>query len=580
MATELPDSADAGPVPNALADSVSCSSPSVCTAAGDFQDTIGITHAETFSFSSGTWKAAQQLAPSSAPDYTFSDLNDVSCVSAGNCVAVGEFRVSTIQTEGYYAVETGGVWARGVVLPVPADADADPAETSFASVSCLPGGTCQLLGLYALTPTALASPIHAVVDTYQFGSGLEGSPVEVSQRSGQVGIDLNSISCTAEGAGGPYCVAVGSQVGQTTESATYDVEADGVWGNPQLLSNPRGSSQPSEFLSSVSCVSTGDCVAAGNFLNNQGEGFAETYTQQGGVWGRASDIGVPFGSSDPFVDDISCESVDDCTLVGAISDDFGGLHAASAQMTGGQWGQLAKIDVPSGAIPDDELLGVSCVTGPSTCTAVGYYNIDTPTGDTQSMGATWTPGPRPGPVTDLHITGVSKSTASLAWTAPTSDGAGFSHFELTKTLIGTSPVDAGPFTGDSGAISKLTPGGTYHLSLVTVAVDGQTSAAETVTVRVPATVPAAPTLEGAVGIRHGLLVSWKAPKSTGGAAISSYRVYATCDGKHRVDRFAGTARHGTVNGLLEGERCSVDVAAVNHVGAGPKSATRSAVAKG
>ena len=54
-----------------------------------------------------------ELAPNNAQDDTFSDLNSVSCVSVGNCVAVGDYRISTVQTESYYAVETSGLWARG-----------------------------------------------------------------------------------------------------------------------------------------------------------------------------------------------------------------------------------------------------------------------------------------------------------------------------------------------------------------------------------------------------------------------------------------------------------------------------------
>lgn len=575
----LPLPEAAGPIPDAVANDVSCVSAGVCAAVGDYQDTIGITHAMAEDLSAGTWTATPILAPSNAPDYTFSSLNSVSCISAGDCVAVGDYRVSTVQSESFYAVEKSGTWARGVELQEPADADADPAESSFDSVSCLPGGVCQLLGIYALTPTALTSPIHAVVETYDFGAGLVGSPAEISQLTGQSGIDLNSISCTQEGAGGPYCVAVGAEVGQFSEEGTYVEETDGVWGEPGVLVNPRGAQTPSEFLSSVSCVGTGDCMAAGNWLSQSFAGYAETYAEIGGSWKSAVDIGEPSNMFDPFVDGVSCVSMSTCTLVGALGDKFGALHASTAQMTSGHWGQLAPAGVPSGAIPDHEFLGVSCTTG-VTCSAVGYFNVGGVTGGSQAMAATWVPGSPPGAVSNFHVTSLHHGTAMFSWTPPASVGAGLSHFELTKTLSGASPVDAGPFTGDSGSVSKLSPGGTYHLSLVTVATDGQTSAAETVTVRVPATLPAAPTLERAVGIRHGLLVSWKAPKSTGGAAITSYRVYATCGGEQRVNRFPGSARHGTLISLLPGERCSVDVAAVNHVGTGPKSATRSATAKG
>src|SRR5579871_4691828 len=273
-ATQLPDSIDAGPIPNAVANDVSCASPGACTAVGDFQDTIGITHAETFALTGGTWTASQQLAPVGPPDYTFSDLNAVSCISVGNCVAVGDYRVSTVQSESFYAVEKSGVWARGLALPVPADADNNPAETSFNSVSCLSDDICEMIGIYAVTPTSRSAPIHSVVDMYHFGVGLEGSPVEISQLASQQGIDLNSIDCTAEGTSGPDCIAVGAQVGAFSEEASYVVETNGSWGSPRVLRNSGGSSVPQEFLSSISCVSTGDCVVAGNILTSLGQDLA------------------------------------------------------------------------------------------------------------------------------------------------------------------------------------------------------------------------------------------------------------------------------------------------------------------
>jgi hypothetical protein len=236
----LPLPEAAGPVPNAVANDVWCSSAGACTAVGDYQDTIGITHGVAETLSSGMWTATAILAPNNAPDYTFADLNAVSCVSAGNCVAVGDYRVSTIQTESFYAVETSGAWARGLELSVPADADTDPAETSFDSVSCVSSGNCQLLGIYAVTPTSAVSPIHAVVDSFKFGTGLVGSPTEITQAARQSGIDLNSISCTNPGSNGANCVAVGAQVGQFTQVATYVEENDGVWGTPTDLANPKG----------------------------------------------------------------------------------------------------------------------------------------------------------------------------------------------------------------------------------------------------------------------------------------------------------------------------------------------------
>ena len=511
---------------------------------------------------SGTWSNEQILAPVNAPDYTFSDLNSVSCYSVGNCVAVGDYRISTIQTESFYAVETSGAWARGLELPVPADASTSPALTSFQSVSCVVGGTCHLVGEYLTS----GNQVHTVIDTYASGA-ISGSPQEVSPIGTNVGIELGSISCTTA----TSCVAVGAQASQNAEVATYVEENAGVWGTSAIVSNPNNSSPSGEYLSSVSCVAPTDCVAAGNWVDRQGVGFSETYTESGGLWGHAIDIPQPSNYNNPFADDISCvASVNSCALVGALSDNRGALHAATARMTNGKWGQLATAGIPFGALVDHELLGISCAAGVQ-CTAVGYFNTGGATAGTEAMAATWVTGTPPGPVSGLHATAAGHNAAQLSWNAATNIGVGISHYEISATPVGGATVDKGPMVGLSATVTKLTPGTTYHLGVTTVADDGQTSTTETVTLRMPAAKPSAPRITSVRGVPRGIHATWLAPKSTGGAAIQSYRVTLNCSGTLRTAHFSGATRQGTIRGLAAGSTCVVRVYASNRAGESPAS---------
>jgi|GEM_PF-4610948 len=559
---ELPLALNAGPVPNAVATDVSCASAGSCSAVGTYQDTIGIAHAMAFTLSAGTWTSQQILAPVNAPDYTFSDLNAISCFGVGNCVAVGDYKISTIQTESFYAVETSGAWARGLELPVPADAGSSPALTSFQSVSCVVGGSCQMVGVYLTS----GNEVHSVVDTFSGGT-LSGSPKEFSPVGSNLGIELGAISCSTA----TTCVAVGAQAGQSAENATYVEDNAGVWGNGVIVANPKDPSNPAEYLASVSCVAPGDCLAAGNWVDKNGNGFSETFTESGGSWGHAIDIPVSSKFNNPFADSVSCvSSVKSCTVVGGVSDNGGALHAATAQMTNGKWGQFALTGVPFGAITDHELLGVSCTSGVQ-CTAVGYYNTSGATGGTEAMGATWVTGLPPGTVTGLHGTEVNSHTAHLNWYSPVNIGVGVSHFEITATLVGGATVDEGPIVGLMATVTKLAPGGTYHLGVTTVADDGQTSATAMVTVRIPATKPSAPRITSVTGIPRGLRASWSPPASTGGASISGYKVTMNCGGAVHTVHFSGSARHGSIRGLPAGSTCVVRVYATNRAGVGPSS---------
>jgi hypothetical protein len=514
----------------------------------------------------GSWTSTPILAPSNAPDYTFSDLNAVSCVSAGNCIGVGDYRISTVQTESYYAVETSGTWARGQELQVPADAGSSPAETTFVGASCTAGGTCQLLGEY-LTSSALGI-VHSVVDTYVFGTGITGSPQEISQLSGEDGIALSSISCPSA----TSCVAVGTQASSESETAVYVAETAGEWGTPTTLENPADTSTPEEYLSSVSCVAVGDCVAAGDWLSNSGNAYGETYTDEAGVWAQPVAIGEPSTLNNPFVDDISCVGVVTyCTVVGALNDDSGDLLAASAQMTNGHWGQLALATAPVGAVPDHELLSVSCTTGVQ-CAAVGYYNTPGSTGGTEAMAATWAPALPPGPVTDLSGSAVNDTTVHLSWQAPSDTGSGLGHYEVTSALVGGGGTDDGPFTSTAATISKLQPGGTYKMRVTVVATDGQTSSVVEFTVSVPATKPSITKITHVVGIPAGLKVFWSSPKSTGGSPITSYKLTIKCGGTLRSLHYGGTTHKATVTSLKANTSCTARIAASNKVGAGPPSA--------
>ena len=564
-AVELPVPLAAGPIPNATVYDVACPATGSCTAVGQYQDTIGITHAMTLNLSAGVWTSAAMLAPNNAPDYTFADLNAVSCVSVGNCVAVGDYRVSTIKTEGFYAVETSGVWARGVALPLPADASSTPAQTTFLSVGCVPGGSvCKMLGEYTTTST-----VNSAVDTFSFSTGLSPTSYEIAPGAGQIGIGLDSISCVDVST----CVAVGSETSNSAEVAAFDEYKSGTWGAPGMLVNPGGAGAPSEFLSAVSCVAVGQCVAAGNWTDLHGAVFAESYTLATWAWTAPTTIAQPSNLSYPFVDDLSCAgAITTCTMVGALSDRTGALHAATAQMTNGSWGQLAPTNVPSTATPDHELLGVSCTSG-NQCTAVGYYTDSTSYVDSSGnhgfagMAATWTPGTAPGQPTALHVVASNPHAAQLAWTAPANIGSGISHYELSSQLAGHAAVDKGPTISTAAVVSGLTPGGTYTFTVTAVATDGQTSVSAPLRVSAPPTTPSAPTIVRIAGVHHGIRVQWAAPGSTGGSTITSYTVSASCAGATRTSRYGGSVRLGTVSGLAPGVRCVVRVTASNRAGA-------------
>jgi hypothetical protein len=90
-----------------------------------------------------------------------------------------------------------------------------------------------------------------------------------------------------------------------------------------------------------------------------------------------------------------------------------------------------------------------------------------------------------------------------------------------------------------------------------------------------ATVPGAPTGVTVTSQDAAVQVSWVAPSSNGGSAITAYRVTVVQTGS--VVSVGPTARTTTVTGLTNGTGYSFKVAAVNAVGVGPNSAATTIV---
>src|SRR5207248_2075359 len=72
----------------------------------------------------------------------------VSCSSAGNCSAVGDYRDSSSNTQGLLLTQTGGVWSAAAKADVSALSPATNPFVVLSSVSCASAGNCSAVGYY------------------------------------------------------------------------------------------------------------------------------------------------------------------------------------------------------------------------------------------------------------------------------------------------------------------------------------------------------------------------------------------------------------------------------------------------
>ena len=163
---------------------------------------------------------------------------------------------------------------------------------------------------------------------------------------------------------------------------------------------------------------------------------------------------------------------------------------------------------------------------------------------------------------------------SLSWTAPASAGGstitGYDVYEGTAPGgEPATPVNGSLVTGTSYDVTGLTNGTTYYFTVEAVNAVGNSTASDEASAT-PASNPGAPT--GLAGTRGNaqVLLSWRAPSSTGGSTVTGYDVYeGTAPGGESGTPLNGSLVTGTtydVTGLTNGTTYYFTVEAVNAVG--------------
>ncbi len=145
---EAPLPANAGANPATEIDSVSCASAGDCSAVANYRDSSNDRQGVLWTESSGAWATGVEASlPADAPSQPFVFFSSVSCASAGDCSAVGGYVDGSGSFQGLLLTETAGTWGTGVEASLPADAGAIP-NVGLTSVSCASAGNCTAVGTY------------------------------------------------------------------------------------------------------------------------------------------------------------------------------------------------------------------------------------------------------------------------------------------------------------------------------------------------------------------------------------------------------------------------------------------------
>ncbi len=297
------------------------------------------------------WIVSNVPVPASAG--VLSELTSISCPTATNCTAVGEYLGNVFDTPTPLPLVEhwdGQTWSRQTAPYPTSGVTAAP----LTGVSCPSPGSCTAVGHYDL-PSGLREPLVETWDGTAWTMAPGGSP-EFSE-------ELNGVDCLRGG-----CVAVGDQ--SRPLPLTLAERSTGATWSVQTTPNPSDGSFSYE-LGSVSCHTMASCVAVGTAPSNLSGGLSSNVVEHwdGSAW-TLQTVPVPVGgASFNFLASVSCPALRSCVAVGSAGSSRDNWIL---RWNGTIW-KLQSSTAPSSLPGHGAVLsGVSC-SGENACMAVGYY---------------------------------------------------------------------------------------------------------------------------------------------------------------------------------------------------------------
>ncbi|HEY3733015.1 MAG TPA: hypothetical protein VGL63_03785 [Streptosporangiaceae bacterium] len=276
--------------PGSQITSLSCGGVGDCSAGGFYSDASGHEQAFVVTETGGVWGNAQEVPGTAALNAGGSaQVQSVSCKAGGNCTAGGFYASSindTIPTiQAFVVDETDGTWGTAQEVPGTAALNGGGFAVVFA-VSCASAGNCSAGGEYTdSTPATQAFVVDETGGTWGTAEEIPG----ISALNVQKLAAVNSISCTAPGdctAGGVY------QDGSFNGQAFVVDETGGTWGTAEEIPGTAALDQgaPGANTNVVSCASPGNCSAGGFYTDASGHEQAYVVSEVNGTWGTAEEV--------------------------------------------------------------------------------------------------------------------------------------------------------------------------------------------------------------------------------------------------------------------------------------------------
>jgi hypothetical protein len=378
-AEEVPGSAALNTGESAQINSISCPAAGNCSAGGFYTDAASH-HVQAFvvTQANGTWGTAKEVPGTAALNASSpgAEVTSVSCGAAGKCAAGGFYTDASGHQQAFVVKETNGIWDSAEEVPGTASLNAG-GYAQVNSVSCPAVGNCSAGGQYASASVdgVTVSQAFVVNETNSAWGTAEEVPGSAALNSGGYAA-VYSVSCASAG----KCSAGGSYTKGTPATEAFVVnETNGTWGTAREVRgiaalNKLGLAQ----ISSVSCVSPGNCSAGGFYQDASFRSQAFVVNESRGTWGIAEQVpgtaALNVGTPGAAINSVSCGAVGDCSAGGYYSDTSNLDQAFVVSETGGTWGTAEEVP-GAAALKNEAQATTNSVSCPSAgnCSAGGFY---------------------------------------------------------------------------------------------------------------------------------------------------------------------------------------------------------------
>lgn len=243
------------------------------------------------------------------------------------------------------------------------DVDAD--NGGLASVACPAPDSCVAVGSYSMRSgdKTLA----------EWWDGTAWSIGPTPNPSGATNSSFSGVACVSSS----DCIAVGTYLDHAGDDTSLAESWDGSAWTIETNAIPRELNGFSS-LSAISCVSSIDCIAVGDYYDKSRQDVPLAEVWNGTSW-AALKARNPDGATDSDLTGISCQASGECVAVGDT--DSGTL---AELWSGTKW---SIMDTPNPPKYGPTLSGVSC-TSTTFCMAVGNYDSEE-TGTYQTLAEMW-----------------------------------------------------------------------------------------------------------------------------------------------------------------------------------------------